>query len=86
MFCSVRSPALKAVIAIGVAWTVDSRFSAVTTISSNPELFSAGELLAGAAETGTLKAAAHRSAETIDARNLTSASAAHNTGFMYESP
>jgi hypothetical protein len=82
----VRSPALKAVIAIGVAWTVDSRFSAVTTISSNPALFSAGELPAGAADTGILKVAAHRSAETIDARNATSAPAEHNTFFMYESP
>jgi len=44
MFSPVRSPALKAVIAIGVAWTVDSRFSAVTTISSNPPYSPGGTL------------------------------------------
>jgi hypothetical protein len=33
MFCSARSAELKAVMLIGVACTVESRFSAVTTIS-----------------------------------------------------
>ncbi len=68
IFCSERSPALRAVIAIGVAWTVDSRFSAVTTISSKPE-FSALEL-AGAAPgpaEGSARADAHTQALIITA-------------------
>jgi hypothetical protein len=85
MFCSVRSPALKAVIAIGVAWTVDSRFSAVTMISSNPA-FSAGVLPAGAAIAEPLRVTALNSPETSDARILSRASVAHNPYFMSESP
>jgi hypothetical protein len=55
-------------------------------ISSNPALFSAGVLPAGAALADPLKVAAHRSAETIDARIPARASVAHNTCFMSESP
>jgi hypothetical protein len=84
MFSCRRSPALSAVMLIAVACTVDSRFSAVTTISSNP--VSPGAVPAGAADADPLKVAAHRSAEIIDARNATNPSAAHNTCFMYESP
>src|SRR5450755_2192234 len=86
MFCSARSPALKAVIAIGVACTVDSRFSAVTMISSNPVLLSPGVLLGVAAKAGGAKAAAHSSAAAMDARNRPHASAAHNIFFMTNLP
>jgi hypothetical protein len=70
---------------IGVACTVDSRFSAVTMISSNP-VFSAGALPAGAANAEPLRVMAHRSAGTIDARIPARASAAHNILFMSDSP
>jgi hypothetical protein len=55
-------------------------------ISSSPVLFSPGEFPAGAAIADPHRAPAHMSAETIDARMPASASAAHNTFFMYESP
>jgi hypothetical protein len=86
MFCSERSAALKADIAIGVACTVDSRFSAVTMISSNPVFCSVGVLPAGAVQAAALQVVAHNSAAIIDPRIPARASAAHNTCFMTESP
>ena len=97
----MRSPALSAVRLIGVACTVDSRFSAVTTISSNspPLLLAAGAVLAGLAGpagSGSAMAGPHssaaparaapRSAESTDAGKKAAASAAHHSFFMYESP
>ena len=71
-------------MAIGVACTVDSRFSAVTTISSSPALFSAGVLLpAGAASAGPLKAAAHSSAAAADPDRVY---VVNDSDFMSESP
>src|ERR1700722_12949758 len=85
MFCSARSPALRAVIAIGVACTVDSRFSAVTMISSSPVLLS-GVLLGVAARPGVANAAAQSSAAATDIRYRPQASAAHNIFLMTNLP
>jgi hypothetical protein len=82
MFSPVRSPALKAVIAIGVAWTVDSRFSAVTTISSNPPYSPGGD----AASADALMTMAQGSAKTIHAWITPRTYLANNTFFMSESP
>jgi hypothetical protein len=43
-------------------------------------------LEAGAANAGPLRAVAQKSADTINARVLSSASAAHNTFLMFVSP
>src|SRR5580692_9776057 len=81
---------------IGVACTVDSRFSAVTTISSNsPPPLDAGVVVvvvagpaaaAGSASAGPIRVAAHRSADTNDVAIPARASAAHNTLLIYVSP
>jgi hypothetical protein len=83
MFSPVRSPALKAVIAIGVAWTVDSRFSAVTTISSSPAF---SPEAGGAASADALMAMAQGSAKTIHAWITPRTYLANNTLFISESP
>ena len=82
IFSWARSPALKAVMLIAVACTVDSRFSAVTTISSNPPLFSAGVLPEGAADIVPLRVSAHMSAKIEDERNPLHAPGAHNSCFI----
>ena len=72
MFCSARSPALKAVMAIGVACTVDSRFSAVTMISSSSPPPLAGAVLAGVAgvgRTGRIRIRHRRAAQQRGAEN-----------------
>jgi hypothetical protein len=81
MFCPVRSPALKAVIAIGVAWTVDSRFSAVTTISSKPA-YSPG----GAASADALMVMAQGSAKAVHAWITPRTYLANNTFFILSLP
>jgi hypothetical protein len=60
MFCSARSFELNAVMLMGVACTVESRFSAVTTISSRspPDLAGAGSAGPAAAGVATGSAAA----------------------------
>jgi hypothetical protein len=65
---------------------VESRFSAVTMISSKPVPFSAGVLPAAAADAPPLSAPAQTRAEMIDAPIRSRTSAAHNTLFMSESP
>src|SRR5580692_2810029 len=97
MFSWARSLELKAVIAIGVACTVDSRFSAVTTISSSspPALAgapagAAGPAAAGSARAGPHSAAAASSTAPIDANSAVghekaAAFAAHDILFIRSS-
>jgi hypothetical protein len=72
---------------IAVACTVDSRFSAVTTISSNPPVGSVGEA-APAADTcfDPASAKAHTSAPISDVRIPFPAIDAYNMMVMSESP
>jgi hypothetical protein len=86
---------------IAVAWTVDSRFSAVTMISSSPAL-SPEALPAGVADVAAeaeplkvmapmrvvamLKVMAQGSVRTNDARNTARMYVANNILFMTESP
>jgi hypothetical protein len=95
MFCSARSAPLKAVMLIGVACTVESRFSAVTTISSRslprPGAVSPAGEAAGPPGSGSAKAGAHiNPAQTMAKSELTrdarAACAAHDFLFIDCSP
>src|SRR5271170_1614004 len=88
MFCCERSPELSAVRLIAVACTVDSRFSAVTTISSNSFLLSpaadeggpaaAGSAIAGAYGSAAPSSTAGRNAKKVDGDKNAAARAAHD--------
>ena len=90
MFSCLKSSLVSAVMLIGVACTVDSRFSAVTTISSN----SAPPLAAGAGVAGFAgpagsaiaepqRRAVPNRAERIDEVRHAAVSAAHNAFFIF---
>jgi hypothetical protein len=74
------------VMLIAVACTVDSRFSAVTTISSSELLLSPGVVVGVAAHVDPPRAVAHHSAATSDARNSARAPGAHISRFMFYLP
>ena len=80
--CACRSDPLIAVMLIGVFCTVDSRFSAVTTISSNPPYSPGGD----AASADALMTMAQGSAKTIHAWITPRTYLANNTFFISESP
>jgi len=90
MFSCLKSSLVSAVMLIGVACTVDSRFSAVTTISSNsvPPLAAGAGVAgfggpAGSAIAGFQKRAVANRVERIDEARNAAVSAAHNAFFIF---